>query len=335
MRAFNQSQDPSSSTGYGRSVSSCSYCGDVDHQVTSCPHVKSDWAMFQSFNIPCSDPDNWTNNPKQTAQGQRGWTSQSTTARWYKAPSGWSKWHAECEKAMGKIKAKEIRDAAKANAKSTGKRVKSCGFCGGKGHTRRDCPEMTALNNRIIRANNHWRQRLYETFVEELGLGEGALVKVTEETGSWQNRQTVEHVAIVTSINWDQLNMFSYVDLNSSNWRNRVHENLQAPLLIKVQVNGEERTMCWGNRSGSNYATINDVHGRHLIDVLPSTYRAVMFKSVMSPAETPLSEDWLTQGQAECVEFITKKYSYDKLEQWKGIQVLEKYEKRFSASLQS
>ena len=124
--------------------------------------------------------------------------------------------------------------------------------------------------------------------------------------------------------------MFSYVDLNSSNWRNRVHENLQAPLLIKVQVNGQERTMCWGDRTGGNYPTIKDVHGRHLIDVFPSTYRAVKFKSVMSPTETPLSEDWLTQGQAECVEFITKKYSYDKLEQWKGIEVLEKYEKRFS-----
>ena len=94
--------------------------------------------------------------------------------------------------------------------------------------------------------------------------------------------------------------------------------------------------MCWGERTGmSNYPTVKDVHGRHLIDVFPSTYRAVKFKSVMSPTETPLSEDWLTQGQAECVEFITKKYSYDKLEKWKGIEVLEKYEKRFSSSLQS
>ena len=335
MRAFNQSQDSSSSTGTRRAKSSCSYCCDPDHQVTSCPHVKSDWAMFQSYNIPCSDPNNWTNNPIPVPQGQRSWGTQESTARWFRDPTGWSKWHAECAKAFDKIKAKELRDAQKANTKSTGKRVKSCGFCGGKGHTRRDCPEMTALNNRLIRANNHWRQRLYKTFVEELGLGEGALVKVTEETGSWQNRQTVEHVAIVTSINWDQLNMFSYVDLNSSNWRNRVHENLQAPLLIKVQVNGQERTMCWSDRSGSNYPTVLDVHGRHLVDVFPSTYRAVKFKSVMSPTETPLSEDWLTQGQAECVEFITKRYSYDKLEQWKGIDVLEKYEKRFSLSERS
>lgn len=335
MRAFNQSQNSSTSTGYTRSASSCSYCSDPDHQVTSCPHVKSDWAMFQAFNIPCSDPNNWTNNPIPVASGQRTWGTQESTARWFRDPTGWSKWHAECEKAMGKIKAKEIRDAAKANAKSKGKKAKSCGFCGGSGHNRRDCAEMTALNNRIIRANNHWRQRLYKTFVEELGLGEGALVKVTEETGHWNARQTVEHVAIVTSINWDQLNMFSYVDLNNSNWRNRVHDNLQAPLLIKVQVNGQERTMCWGNRSGMNYPTVNDVHGRHLIDVFPSTYRAVHFKSVMSPTETPLSEDWLTQGQAECVEFITKKYSYEKLEQWKGIDVLEKYERRFNLTQQS
>ena len=335
MRAFNKANNSTTVDHRTRSTSSCSYCGDPDHQVTSCPHVKSDWAMFQAFTIPCSDADNWTNNPKAPAVGQNRWSTQQSTARWFKDPSGWSKWYHQCEKAMGKIKAKEIRDAAKANAKSTGKRVKSCGFCGGKGHNRRDCAEMTALNKRIIRANNHWRQRLYKTFVEELGLGEGALVKVTEDVGSWNARQTVEHVAIVTSINWDQLNMFSYVDLNSQSWRNRVHENLQAPLIIKVQVNGEERTMCWGERSGSNYPTIKDVHGRHLIDVLPSTYRAVHFKSVMSPTEIPLSEDWLTQGQAECVEFITKKYSYERLEQWKGIDVLEKYERRFNLTQQS
>ena len=335
MRAFNNSQNPSSSTGSRRSASSCSYCNDPDHQVTSCPHVKSDWAMFQNFNIPCSDPNNWTNNPISNAQGQRSWGTQQTQANWFKDPSGWSKWYAECQKAIAKVKAKEHRDALKAKYKSQGKKAKSCGFCGDTGHNRRDCSEMTALNNRIIRANNHWRQRLYDTFVLEMGLGAGALVKVTEQTGHWNQRKTEEHVAIVTSINWNELNMFCHVDRNNTNWRNRVHDNLQSPLLVKVQVNGQERTMSFPTVSGRNFAVVNDVLGRPLVDVFDYNYNGVTFKSVMSPTETPLSEDWLTQGQAECVEFITKRYSLDKLSKWNAIDLLEKYEKRFNLTQQS
>ena len=334
MRAFNQAQN-SSSTGYTRSAASCSYCNDPDHQVTSCPHVKSDWAMFQNFNIPCSDPNNWVNNPIPTPQGQRRWGTQCHQAQWFKDPSGWSKWYAECEKAIGKIQAKELRDAQKANAKASGKKAKSCGFCGGTGHNRRDCSEMADLNNRIIRANNHWRQRLFKTFVEEMGLGEGALIKVTEQTGHWNNRTTEEHVAIVTSVNWNELNMFCYVDRNNANYRNRVHENLQAPLHIKVQVNGQERLLSFPNTTGQNNTVFNDVHGRPLVDVFGYNYNSVTFKSVLSPTETPLSETWLTEGQAECVEFITKRYSYDKLAEWKGIDLLEKYEKRYNLTQQS
>ena len=329
MRAFNQSNNSKTSSPHSRSKSSCSYCGDVDHQVTSCPHVKSDWACFQSFNIPCSDPDNWTNNPKSASTGQRHCSSQQSTARWFKDPSGWSKWYAQCEKAYDKVIKAEERAKIK-TTRPTAKRVKSCGFCGGTGHNRRDCPEMTALNKRLIRANNHWRQRLYDYFVKELGLGEGALVKVSEETGSWGNRQTVESVGIVTSINWDELNMFCFTNNNASNWRNRVHDNMQAPLQVKVQVNGKETTLSWKKTGNNRYAVINDTHGRPLIDNFAYDWRGVEFVSVVSSTETPLSEDWLTQGQAECVEFITKRYSKEKLTDWKGIETLENYEKRYN-----
>ena len=44
--------------------------------------------------------------------------------------------------------------------------------------------------------------------------------------------------------------------------------------------------------------------------------------------KTPLSDEWLTQGQAECVEFITKKYSLKKLKDWQAISLLESYERK-------
>lgn len=326
MRVFNDSQNSTSST---RRVSSCSYCKDPDHQVTSCPHVKSDWAMFQSLTIPCSVPSHWTNNPIAT-QPNQGWNNQEYAARWYKEPSGWSTWYSECEKALGKIQAKEQRDARKSNTKSQGKKAKSCGFCSGAGHTRRNCAEMTALNERIIKANAHWRQRFYTYMVENLGLCEGALVKVTEETGSWNNRVTEEKIGLVTSINWDELNMFCYVEKTLRNWRNNVHENLHAPIQIKVHIDGKDRTITWP--SASNTRSINimlDTQGEALADTFPYTYNAPKFVSVVSPSETPLSAEWLTEGQAECVEFVTKRYSLEKLEKWNAISLLENYEQKW------
>ena len=335
MRAFNQSNNSTSDDKYTKAKSACSYCGDVDHQVTKCPHVKSDWAMFQSFTIPCSDPDNWTNNPKAKVVGQR-YNSQANNARWFKDPSGWGKWYFACEKALGKIKKAEEREANKSKAKRTGKKAKSCGFCGGVGHNRRDCPAMEALNKRIIKANAHWRQRAYDYFVKELGLGAGALVNVGISNG-WQQPDT-ESVGIVSKINWDELNMFCYVENDKRGWRSgkvRVHDNLQAPMLIEVVVKGETRKMVWKQQSqNNNYSNTihlcNDQHGSPLVDVFSYSYSAVSFKSMVSPTEQPLSDEWLTQGQQECVAFITKRYSMKKLKDWGAIDLLESYEKRYN-----
>jgi len=283
--------------------------------------------MFQAFNIPCSDPNNWVHSPKPPESNQNQyWNNQQAVARHYKNPSGWSTWYAECEKALGKIQAAEQR-AAKAKDKT--KRVKTCGFCGGTGHNRRDCPEMAALNERIIKANAHWRQRLYTHMVENLGLCEGALVKVKVESGHWNNRKVEQKIGLVTSINWSELNMFSYVEKNARNWRNSVHDNLQAPMVIKAHIEGEDRTILWPSPPNRNAGLICDAQGEPLVDVFPYNYNAPTFASVVSPSETPLSAEWLTQGQAECVEFVTKRYSLEKLTKWNAISLLENYEQKW------
>lgn len=330
MRVFNQANNSSPSSPNRRNTPSCSYCNDTEHQVTSCPHVKSDWAMFQSYIIPCSDPNNWTNNPKPPSENQRQyWNNQTSAASHFRNPSGWSSWHDQCEKALGKIQAKELRDAQKAKAKSQGKKAKSCGFCGGAGHNRRDCSEMTALNERIIKANAHWRQRFYTHMVENLGLCEGALVKVNEETGSWQNKKVEQKIGLVTSINWGQLNMFSYVEKSVRNWRNYIHENLQSPMAVKVHIDGEDRTILWSRARKHNSSIMLDAQGEPLVDVFPYQYNGPKFASVVSPSETPLPDTWITEGQAECVEFVTKRYSLEKLTKWNAISLLESYEQKW------
>ena len=65
---------------------------------------------------------------------------------------------------------------------------------------------MTAMLDRLVSANQKWRQRFYDKFVTDLGLSVGAVVKVKQER-SW-NTDEKELIGIITSINWDELSMF-------------------------------------------------------------------------------------------------------------------------------
>jgi ribosomal protein L32 len=325
MRAFNNSQN--NTTSDNRSTSACSYCRDESHQISDCPHAKSDWAYFQNFQIPCSDPDNWTNNPVQSSGNQRSWNQQTSQARWFKEPHGWSKWYAQCSIAVEKIEKAEKR---KANKKNKVRKASKCGFCGSVHHNRRACPSMDALNERLIRANAHWRKRFYDRVVSDMGLGIGALIKVSEQVGAWGQQETVEHVGIVTSINFDDVNMFSYTESAKRNWRNRLDHRFQAPFIIKANVNGVEKNVTLTNQRHTNGQPFKDEHGRPLADVFTDSYRSVLFVSVVSPTEQPLSDDWVSGGQQECVEFITKKYSKQVLTDKYVIELLENYEKRFN-----
>ena len=328
MRAFNQSQNPN--TERNRSKSSCSYCRDDSHQVIDCPHAKSDWALFKAFTVPCSVTDNWTNQPASRTQGQSHWGNQYTTARWYKDPTGWSKWYAECEKAVAKIERAEKR---KASSKNKTKRASNCGFCGSSSHNRRACPSMDALNERLIKANAHWRQRFYNRVVTELGLGNGALINVVKNVGSWQQTKLTESVGIVTGINFDEVNMFSYAECETRNWNSRLDHKFQSPVIVKVIVDGKETQVSLAPfQQGVNHPTFNDEHGRPLADVFTSRYGKPNFKSVVSPTKQPLSQDWIDGGQKECVQFVTKKYSLERLKKTNVISILENYEKRYNLS---
>ena len=126
--------------------------------------------------------------------------------------------------------------------------------------------------------------------------------------------------------------MFCYTEGDKRRWSSSVHEHLRAPMQIKAVVDGKETEIQWSSRSGNqnNVRMVCDTHGRPLVDNWSYNWNSATFVSVMSPTKTPLSEEWLTQGQQECVQFITKKYSLAKLKDWKAIEILENYEKRYN-----
>ncbi len=298
----------------------CSYCRDPEHRATDCPHVASDWASFQRFEIPSKDPNHWTHNPIARLHGQRSWNSQEHTARWYTEPAGWSKWYAECEKAN----AKQERFRARQASTGTTRRVSTCGFCGSLHHNRRQCTEMTAMLDRFVSANQGWRQRFYDRFVADLGLSVGAVVKVKHKAG-W-NAPVKEKIGFITSINWDELSMFCWID-NAAWPKTRVDHKFTQKLLVKVNVEGSEHWLSFDQRTAGNkgYGLLNDIQGNGLVDNF--YYNSVSFVETIARSETPLDEEWVTQAHRESLQFLVKKYSMEKLKETNVVGLLEKTER--------
>lgn len=315
MQIYND-QNSSSSR---KSTPSCSYCRDTEHRATDCPHVAGDWAMFQKFLIPCSDPDNWTNNPITKQSGQCSWNTQQSMARWNKEPSEWGKWYTRCENAYAKQQQAKTRQSRT----GTTRKASKCGFCGSLHHNRRNCPEMTAYTDRIVKANQVWRQRFYDKFVRELGLSVGAVIKV--QTPERYNTPSVEKIGIITSVNWEQLSMFCFNNQAGYSWSQRIESKFKQALEIMVSVDGtvERLTFVSGQNSHSVHL-LRDQHGG-LADVF-NGWCYLEYVETIGRSETPLDEDWVAQGHEECAKFVTKKYSREKLDNWNVTRLIEKTE---------
>jgi len=313
MRIYNNSQG--GNTTSGNSAPACSYCRDESHRATDCPHIDSDWAYFQRFEIPCIDPANWTNNPIQSTGNQRSWNQQTTQARWFKEPIGWSKWYTACENAKIK-KDKALAKRAKAQAKGKTKSPSKCGFCGSHDHNRRKCPKMEAFIERAIQANREWRQQFYDEFVGRLGLSEGALIQTTSTR--WNNHNDVQ-TGIVTSINWDELHFGCDRNYKQvSRYGDALHDSLAQSVTITYIADGEtKRTNVQGElaKKLGFGSVLSSSRGWTNVDQI----------TVLSPSEKPQSAEWIDQGHEDAVRFACKKRSYEQLKEQGFVGLVDKW----------
>lgn len=302
MQIYN---DQNSNSGRS-SKRNCSYCMSSDHVVSECPNAVSDWAFFQRHEIPLKGGSSahWT-------IGARTGYNGAVYDHWFREPREWGKWFVECEKAIEKI---ERAKARQANKKSGRRRVSSCGFCGDTTHNRRDCQEMRDFKAKLLEANRDWRQRIYDRLVGELGLSVGAVIKVEQKQG-W-NQPSVEKIAIVESINWDELSMFC-INQTASHWQGRVRSDFHQRLRISINVDGKSKTLGFGG----DHRKLIDGFGT-LADNLG--YNSMDYCSTIARSESPLDEEWVNQGHENAMDFLVKKYSIQKLKEWNVEKLLAK-----------
>ena len=260
MRAFSK---PNST----RRQSSCSYCGDTDHQVNECPHAERDWASLKQGIIPLKS---------------------ATPRPWYKRPSQWSDWYKQAETAVSKIEAARERAKQKRTPSTT---PRKCGFCGSTSHNRRSCIEMEQFIAQCEKANENWRRAAYKWLIDN-GLYVGSAIKVKER--SW-NGEGEEYVALITSINIDEINVMSGF---STRWYSDPAANYIQPIEITINVNGKTTSLNLGKLIKSD-SPVSEAAGR--------SYASYEYLHKMTSNATPPSEDWITSYKAAWTWLAKKK----------------------------
>ena len=178
---------------------------------------------------------------------------------------------------------------------------------------------MTAMFDRLVSANQKWRQRFYDKFVTELGLSVGAVVKVKKT--HWNNSDS-EHIGIITRVNWDELSMFC--DKNErGGWNHRVESKFQQQLKVSINVDGEIKELKFGTGQSQRFGQLEDNQGT-LVDCFG--WHTLEYVETIARSETPLDEEWVNQAHRESLLFAVKRYSLEKLTNWNVIRLLEMHE---------
>ena len=289
------------SKGYGRSRNSCGYCRQAGHNKYQCPEVDKDWAWWKNFTVPPYSGAGWMMNRSH--------------------PKYWGDWYNNCKEIYEE---KERRKSLVKQGKS--KRAKpKCGFCGGEGHNRSKCIDMRDFNKKCYKANENWRRAAYKEIVEKKGICVGACIKVRQRDG-WTANYT-EHVGIITSVNFDKLNVMAAHDGTYSG-----HDNpYECTLAVKALVEGREvevgiaTTKSHRREWNKTVATVLD--SNIVRSGWQGWHNEYIMDSLLSPSEHPLDESWVTDYK-DAFDYLTKKRKKSQLDNDHVTSLINKWAKK-------
>jgi hypothetical protein len=279
-----------------KSKNRCGYCREVGHNMSTCPHVASDWASWQRLEVPLKDPNHWTRD--SDACGRRG--------HWYLFPRYWGEWYENCRVATKKQEAYQARQGL---AKK--RQAPKCGFCGGTDHNRRNCAELLAYRQKANLANQAFRRYVYDQMVTQHGLSVGALVEIKKRKYMYsQGRYAYESegVCTITAISWDT------ISITSDYGRRNLDYDLRTPIMISY--------VAGSGTSGQFVVKLdNFVIDENTAEVCGVAVKPTIISQVISPSPTPLDAAWVSDARQEAYDWLTKKRDIQWLEK-KGITAL-------------
>jgi hypothetical protein len=212
------------------------------------------------------------------------------------------------------LRRQELRKEKREERKNLKKRLfgnkvtkKSCGFCGGSGHTRRNCNVMQDFIDDLSRANQNYRKRFYNKIVKEMGLAEGALVSVKAQHALIGNEwiQDFSGIGVVTDVKWNEINL----GISMSRW------NWKTSFVIDVLVDGETLTV---ENPLSEMALSNVDKDPELSSIFAHSFSrwGARVDEIVAPSENIPSEEWFNHGYEDCWQWLSKKYNLPTLNQY-------------------
>lgn len=269
MKLYENTKDP-----HSRRANRCGYCREEGHNRLDCPHVAKDWESWAHFKVPARS---------------QGWHR----SRNY--PKYWGEWYEDCRSTMIKQQEKEKNKMASTPVVRS---APKCGFCGERGHNRRNCTKMAAFIELCNKANSNWRRAFYDLIIEKAGLQVGTAVEVCRD--SWAEDKEY-HIGIISGVNLDKVNMFTACHFSYDD-RHKYAQEFDVHVMIDgdVQHIGIKRFL-------SERGLIGDVV-RHV----DNHWTRLHLSKVISKTTTPLSNEWV-ESYKEAWQFLAKKKTYEEL----------------------
>ena len=287
-----------------RRTPACGYCRQQGHNKYQCPRVAEDWYYLKDHIIPIQ--------------------FTKLVSSWMKQPRYWGEWYTSC----GQIFREQERRKEPSISKASRTRAPSkCGFCREECHSRRNCPEQVAFLAKCYKANENWRRAAYKEIVTKHGICVGACIEVAKKDGYGSNSLIVSGIGLITSVNFDKLNVLAA----KGGYYNGQGNPYYCPLTVMAMVDGKEseiklRISSQSRHGNEGYAAIELDHNI----VLRSSagyYASWTMTKLMSPSEHPLDEKWVTDYR-DAFDFLTKKKSKEKLDDDGITSLIEKWAKK-------
>tara|TARA_B100000035_G_scaffold251936_1_gene221113 strand:+ start:1312 stop:2238 length:927 start_codon:yes stop_codon:yes gene_type:complete len=256
----------------------CGYCHESGHSRNNCPTLKAHYEQDQRGEPV--DASLLTELTKYWGVGS------SQLERWYERYG-----KDDAERYFGE-KTKKTNTKPRKKAK--------CGFCGKRGHNRRNCKAMKQFKYLYEQANLAYRKEFYDRIIVGLGYGAGALVSMR----IWDDFQG-SSIALVSDL--DPMSV-GLGNLTTGYW-NEFHTALKTSVLWE----GQKRTYSSHSKL-FNFETPNPPSLRE-DDRIGSVYFSGAnadywsqgwIESIVSPAPQTMSEEWFN-GQSEPIDYVMKK----------------------------
>ena len=269
----------------------CNYCYDSGHNKRNCPTMKTHWEANKHL------------DPKTLLQSDLIGIDTTMFPQYYQ--TYWGDGTAK-RQYINHLAYMTKRFAPKSEAKTKKRKKVSCGFCGSKAHTRRNCNKMKNFVYVLNETNKAFRSQYYDKYIEGMGLGAGALVE--QRMGDRWSITDKSTVAIITEFPTDSI-MFTNKLHRWSDYHT-THRIATLPNGSKFVMDAtqglffDEHTYNYG----TNYERSARLYGE--FDYMHTGYG--MIKKIVSPAPNRPSKEWF-MGQSPCFDFIVKKRKIDQL----------------------